>query len=567
MTSDSLHDLSPSFEYKPVYTAHLEHIADTDEFLHEHEQLSSSSSSLSPSGAYDWPVLKDAIKYRIRTCLEHDFAEERRLSLHPAAALIPYIQEGVDFGATLAQSNMGLLAQQETEEGVAEQDANASTNLETVAVDAEARPTTEAGASEAENEAADRAQSNGSSSSSTEAEAATSSSSDAPAPTASTSSSTLHAPPQPPPYISPADGQNFYPSKRLLATTASTVPRLSAAEISSATRTLYAMLDDFDLQPPFTIQRLCELVVAPTTHYNSGAKWVAALKRCLSVTATRDAFPISPVQTPIGVVVNGTHDAEGQSERASGGVGDMSELEMDRLDGLPPSSASPSPSVRGAGATRSRSSSLSSNSEPLFSPIPFILRDENGLLNHDNNNTNQGGQDQVETADGPSAMEDHIPDLELGGADRTHTIHTLPKEVVGVAPTSTPNSTHSTAPASTSAEEGDVHMAEVQLEPSLAVSSTYPDPTPTSTSTSASTLASTEPLGVPDGEVDEIDNPSHTVHPLTSTTTPVDQHTNSPDAQPNPNPNPNPNDADDADDGSRSTKRRKSVASLPDPHP
>ena len=108
-------------------------------------------------------------------------------------------------------------------------------------------------------------------------------------------------------------------------------------------------------------------------------------------------------------------------------------------------------------------------------------------------------------------------------------------------------------------------MAEAQLEPSLAVSSTYPDPTPTSTSTSASTLASTEPLGVPDGEVDEIDNPTHTVHPLTSTTTPVDQHTESPDAQPNLNPN--PNDADDADDGSRSTKRRKSVASLPDPHP
>ncbi len=60
----------------------------------------------------------------------------------------------------------------------------------------------------------------------------------------------------------------------------------------------------------------------------------------------------------------------------------MDEGEMDRLDGLPPSS-------------RSRSASVASSVEPLFSPIPFIARDEHPLSGND-------GQE-----------EDGIPDLEL----------------------------------------------------------------------------------------------------------------------------------------------------------
>ncbi len=156
-------------------------------------------------------------------------------------------------------------------------------------------------------------------------------------------------------------------------------------------------------------------------HYRSGAKWVGALKRCLSVTATRDAFPISPVLPPVGgsALVNGNHDGEGEDVGGSAtSASDMSEVEMDRMDGLPPSSSSSS--------GRARSESVGSNAshtEPLFSPIPFIVRDENGMLTHHPNATaNTGGASQGKEAGeegGEGMVIDQIPDLELGGADRT----------------------------------------------------------------------------------------------------------------------------------------------------
>ncbi len=40
--------------------------------------------------------LKDAIKYRIRQCLEENFSVEGKKELHPAAGLIPFVKEGVD---------------------------------------------------------------------------------------------------------------------------------------------------------------------------------------------------------------------------------------------------------------------------------------------------------------------------------------------------------------------------------------------------------------------------------------------------------------------------------------
>ena len=198
----------------------------------------------------------------------------------------------------------------------------------------------------------------------------------------------------------------------------------------------------------------------------------------------------------VGVGVNG---GAGHGEEGSGS--DMSELDMDRMDGLPPASM------------RSRSSSVGSNanSEPLFSPIPFIVRDENGQLTHPSV--------QGQGAEGESGvLMDQIPDLELGGADRTQSMSVTPKEVVDVAPTA-PSA--AAEPAKEEQQGEDVAMAEREqqeepLEPATNVAAAITSAAPSSTSVTA---GESEPLGIPTGQVDELDNPEQTVNALTSTTT------------------------------------------------
>jgi hypothetical protein len=372
----------------------------------------------------DWPTLKEAIKFRIREHLLETFASERPLNLHPAAALL---KSGSD-------------ATSQTAVGVAAAASSADEPVDEAVGDAQG----------AKDEAQERA------SSEEEAEAR----------------------------VGPADMQNFYPSSRAPA---STVSPLSADEVTKQLRLLYGMLDDFDTQPPFTIQRLCELVVSPTGHYNSGAKWVAALKRCLAVTATRDAFPISPIQ-------NATSVPNGHADEAKS---DVSELEMDRMDGLAPSTG-----------TRSRSASVASVADPLFSPIPFI----------------------TEAAEADEA----VPELELGGADRTHA-DAVPSEVVDTAPP-----TAAAAP-----EEADVVMPDTTEEAGSTAQAVD-----ALTQADVEPAPATAPLGVPPGEVDEVDNAAATIHPLSSTTAapPAEQSTEQ-----------------DDEEEARSTKRRKSVASESDP--
>ena len=236
-----------------------------------------------------------------------------------------------------------------------------------------------------------------------------------------------------PPFVHRADVQHFYPSKRTPVSTSNTP--LSPATLASSTTTVFSMLEDFDTQPPFTVQRLCELVLHPTRHYTTASKWINALRRCLSVTATRDAFPISPVQAPVGVVgVNGSHA--------------VSEVDMDRMDGLPPNSA-----------------------EPLFSPIPFIARND--------------GNDQ-----------DAVPDLELSGADRTQTDEP-PREIVDAPPavtTAREAEMQEDAPTASTDEGGSVAAQVEQV------------------------VERGEVLGVPDGQVDELDNPNQRMEAITSTT-------------------------------------------------
>jgi serine/threonine-protein phosphatase 4 regulatory subunit 2 len=54
---------------------------------------------------------------------------------------------------------------------------------------------------------------------------------------------------------------------------------------------IYDQLHEFDDNPPFTIQRVCELCLNPKQHYKSIGKYLRAVEKSLLVTSTWDAFP------------------------------------------------------------------------------------------------------------------------------------------------------------------------------------------------------------------------------------------------------------------------------------
>ncbi|KIK06526.1 hypothetical protein K443DRAFT_674181 [Laccaria amethystina LaAM-08-1] len=94
---------------------------------------------------------------------------------------------------------------------------------------------------------------------------------------------------------------------------------------------IFVQLDEFDLDnPPFTIQRLCELCIHPRRNYNSVGKYLRAVEKSILVTSTQDSFP------------------------------PLTEAELD----------SSGRSAIALGSTRQ-----SAPSTPLFSPIPFLHDD------------------------------------------------------------------------------------------------------------------------------------------------------------------------------------------------
>ncbi|KAH7103894.1 PPP4R2-domain-containing protein [Auriculariales sp. MPI-PUGE-AT-0066] len=72
---------------------------------------------------------------------------------------------------------------------------------------------------------------------------------------------------------------------------------------------VFGLMDGFDEgQPPFTIQRVCQLALRPREHYRTNGKYLRALERVLLVTSTHDAYPSLPAGGP---------DAEAGSDAAS----------------------------------------------------------------------------------------------------------------------------------------------------------------------------------------------------------------------------------------------------------
>lgn len=65
--------------------------------------------------------------------------------------------------------------------------------------------------------------------------------------------------------------------------------RLSVSEANEEMERLFEMLDEFGEHPPFTIQRICELLTRPSI-YKSLGKFLRAFERTLLVTSTADQY-------------------------------------------------------------------------------------------------------------------------------------------------------------------------------------------------------------------------------------------------------------------------------------
>ncbi|KAJ2917201.1 hypothetical protein MD484_g3177, partial [Candolleomyces efflorescens] len=109
---------------------------------------------------------------------------------------------------------------------------------------------------------------------------------------------------------------------------------MNPEQVKDAVQAIFEQLDSFD-GPPFTIQRLCELLLEPQKQYKSVGKYLRAVEKSILVTSTFDSFP---------------QDASSSNAPSNGR----------------PAVPSTQPLVF---TSRSRPST------PLFSPIPFLHED------------------------------------------------------------------------------------------------------------------------------------------------------------------------------------------------
>ncbi|KAH7924587.1 hypothetical protein BV22DRAFT_1013056 [Leucogyrophana mollusca] len=65
---------------------------------------------------------------------------------------------------------------------------------------------------------------------------------------------------------------------------------------------IFKQLHEFEENPPFTIQRVCELCVRPKEHYKAVGKYLRAVEKALLVTSSWNAFP--PESTASGPYIS-----------------------------------------------------------------------------------------------------------------------------------------------------------------------------------------------------------------------------------------------------------------------
>ncbi|KAJ7046640.1 PPP4R2-domain-containing protein [Mycena alexandri] len=101
--------------------------------------------------------------------------------------------------------------------------------------------------------------------------------------------------PNPPPPFQPeatASGglklAPFPPRKSIVPVPVNFMTPQEAAEMKQS---VFELLDQFESNPPFTIQRVCELSLYPRRNYTSVGKYLRAMEKALLVTSTHDSFP------------------------------------------------------------------------------------------------------------------------------------------------------------------------------------------------------------------------------------------------------------------------------------
>ncbi|KAF8246900.1 hypothetical protein K440DRAFT_644388 [Wilcoxina mikolae CBS 423.85] len=83
-------------------------------------------------------------------------------------------------------------------------------------------------------------------------------------------------------------------------------PRLHPTDITVLSQLKHTLTSTFSSAPPYTVQRLSELLLAPNTHYHSLPKFLRALQRVLSVSSPSTAFPLlQNMELPNGGLQNG----------------------------------------------------------------------------------------------------------------------------------------------------------------------------------------------------------------------------------------------------------------------
>lgn len=273
--------------------------------------------------------------------------------------------------------------------------------------------------------------------------------------------------------IRDADIQAFFPSKRRARPEwgGSWGKRLDTKhDVERERRILFSMLEDFEGQPPFTIQRLSELILRPTEHHHTLAKYVSAIKRLLSVTATRDAFPAFSSEE------EETLTASAISGETINGNGNAATASLFRSRSGTPVPGSPS-------------------TAPLFSPIPFLMK-----------SGDEGMPGQASGVDGMSMEDGDMPGMELGGADRTSENGVEMAKRSGAGAGTGTSGRAMVEMNGSSTNEAEKHVAFIQSASESTPPLSAQLPIQNSDVTNAGNgPSSNTPLGVPSGMVDELD--------------------------------------------------------------
>lgn len=423
------HDVSPSFEWEEKYREQLQLLAETDEMAED----------------IKWPPLKDAIKYLLKETL-HSWPSSSSPVLHPAAALIPLHSNSLD-ESSLSSTSLPGIANGNGTNGDHSSDQGAGPSIHAAGLSLHNRFARE---EQREGFGQDQGIS-----------------------------------------VKEADMQAFFPSKRQAPGEwrGSWGKRIDTEdELKREQANVFSMLDDFENQPPFTIQRLSELVLRPTEHHHTVPKYISALKRLLSVTATRDAFPAHPAE---------------EDEMAT----EYAQLDTEVLNGV----ATPS-----SAASRSRRATPvpgSPTTAPLFSPIPFLMKSGDEGMPGSGPALEQD-KERIGEQDMPMSDRD-VPLMELGGADRTTEVAAEQAMRAGKGVGSNRSISDSIHEAETTDAEADAEAESVPLPSNDGVETVQKAAPGPSTSDEADMgrageLAATssmgmEPLGVPAGPVDEVD--------------------------------------------------------------